>query len=435
MARKIRSFPSVPEEGPIVSQRFNMQPKHIFSLIGAVIGVILLIILGNTFIGHNNSQNWQIIQSPGGDVSVRDNAGYYNQGFSSIWTYPRANQFEWGPVRVTFNDGGTADMKGTFRVRMPTDDQHRMLMHREFQADESLKNVERALESHLINAIKSTGPIMSGSEHQSARKGEFYNIVYAQLEDGLYQTRKIQRELLDQFDQTGKAITVFATEIVLSEDGKPRIQEKSPLLQYGFEIAQFSIEETEYDAKTQELFAAKKESLLQAEKSKAQREQEVQERLMIVERGLKEKTEIEAQANKEKAKLTIEGATRVSVAEQAAFQALEMKKQQTTEAEARRDVAALQLETERLQAEAIRVKASAEEERISKAGAITEKEQVLATIDKETKIGVARELSKIQTPGFMISGSGNGSSSTLEQLLNVFMLRQMGVFDPAILQK
>jgi len=408
-----------------------MSNRSIIAAVAAGFVLLIGIIAGFTVVGHNNDQNWQVVQSPGGEISLRDQAGWYNKGFSNVTTYPRAHQFPWGPIRVTFNDGGTAEVSGTMRMRTPTTEDARRLFHREFSADETLRNAERAVSSHLINTVKVTGPVMSGSEHQSARKGEFYNLVRSQLEDGLYQTRKVERELFDQTDENGQPITVFATEIVLGENGQPLIAEMSPLSQYDFEIAQFSIEGTEYDAKTLELFASKKESLLNAEQSKAQRQEQVQERLMIVERGLKEKTEIEAQANKEKARLTIEGETRVAVANQAALQAVQLKQEQTTQAEARRDIAALNLEAERLNAEAVMVAAQAEEVRITQAGAITEEARVLAEIDRDARIGVAHEMAQINVPGFMITGGGSSGGSGLEQLLNVFMMRQMGVFDPS----
>jgi len=409
-----------------------MTPRNIIALVVAAFIVIGGLFTGCAVVGHNNSENWQVIQSVEGDVSIRDGAGFYYKGFAHVTTYPRVFEIQWGPDTVTFNDGGTAKMEGTMRIRTPTTQDERIFMHKEFSADDSMSNAEKSVEAHLVNVLKVTGPVMSGSEHQSARNGEFYKLAYEQLENGLYQSERVQVELVDQLDQNGKPLKVFATKVVLGTDGQPLVQEHSPLIQYGFGIAQFSITDTEYDPKTVELFAAKKESLLNAERSKAAREEQIQERLMIVERGLKEKAEITAQANKEKERLTIEAETRVSVAQQEAAQADQIKARQTTEADARRAVAALNLEAEKLNAEATRVVAAAQEEKISRAGAITERERVLAEIDRDARIGVAKEMSNIKVPGFMITGGGTGGGSSLEQLLNVFMMRQMGVFDPSV---
>ena len=106
-------------------------------------------------------------------------------------------------------------------------------------------------------------------------------------------------------------ITVFATEIVNDTNNNPIIDQPSPLFEYGMGVLQFSIEGTKYDEETERQFAAKKKSFLAAEKSKAEREQEVQQRLMIIEKGLREKAEVEAEANKVKAKAIIEAQQKV----------------------------------------------------------------------------------------------------------------------------
>lgn len=408
-----------------------MTPRNIIALVVAAFIVIGGVFTGCAAVGHNNAENWQVIQSLDGEIVVRDEPGFYWKGAAHVTTYPRVFSIEWGPDTVTFNDGGNAEMAGIMRIRTPATTEQRMKVHTEFGGDYTMRNAETSVESHLVNVLQVTGPVMSGSEHQSARKGEFYNLAYEQLENGLYQSERIQVELVDQIDQNGKPIKVFATKIIMGANDTPLVQEESPLIQYGFGIAQFSIESTKYDQKTLDLFAAKKESLLNAERSKAAREEQVQERLMIVERGLKEKAEIEAQANKEKARLTIEAETKVAVANQQAAEAEERQSRETTEAETRRAVAELNLAAERLNADATRVVASAREEQIAKAGAITERDRVLAEIDRDARIGVAREMANINVPNFMITGGGEGGSSGLEQLLNVFMMRQMGVFDPS----
>lgn len=415
-----------------------MTPRNIIALIVALFVIVFGSFTACAAVGHNNAENWQVIQSVDGDVSIRDEAGFYWKGFANVTTYPRVFAIEWGPDVVTFNDGGTARMEGIMRIRTPSTETERRLMHSEFAADSSMRNAETAVEAHVVNVLKVTGPVMSGSEHQSARNGEFYNLAYEQLENGLYQSERTYVELIDQLDQNGRPIKVLATKIIKSPDGQPLVQEASPLIQYGFGIAQFSIAETGYDPKTIELFAAKKESLLNAERSKAAREEQIQERLMIEQRGLKEKAEIEAQANKEKAKLTIAAETQVAVANQEAAQAEEIKRKQTTEAEsrkailtteaqARKEAASLNLEAARLDAEAMVVAAAAKEEQVLKAGAITEKERVLAEIARDTKIGVARELAVVKTPQFIIGGGNGQSGGTLDNLMNIVLMRQMGV--------
>ena len=66
-----------------------MNKKQIVSIIIAAIIVISLIIVITGGVAKNNDQNWQVVQSVGGNVTIRDKAGYYLKWFATVWTYPR----------------------------------------------------------------------------------------------------------------------------------------------------------------------------------------------------------------------------------------------------------------------------------------------------------------------------------------------------------
>jgi hypothetical protein len=410
-----------------------MTNKARFSIIAGVMVLLGAIGLFAGGIGYNEDQNWQVIQSVRGNIEVRDIPGWYPKWFATVWTWPRAHQTRFGDegeISVTFNDGGTANLNGTLRYRLPVDEESRRVLHREFSGN--IDNVDAAIMSHLVNAIKVTGPVMSASENQSARKSDFTNLVRGQLENGLYRTVKVERELHDQFDESGNPITVFATEIVTNESGQYEVAQQSPLNQYGIQVVQFSIENTTYDPKTRELFNTKKEAFLRAEEFKAKREEQVQQRLMVVEQFEREKAEVEGEANKEKARRTIEAEMEVAVAAQQALQAEEIKRRQTTEADARRVVAELDLAAERLNAEAVRVAAAAEEERILKAGAITERDRVLAEIEANARVKIGTALANVKVPSVMFIGgeNANGNGAGLQDsMMNLLLLQATGIMD------
>lgn len=417
------------------------------------IGVTLLVIIAGIILlagltEQNDTQNYQIVQSPTGNIRVQDEPGYYMSNWANIWTWPRARQMEWGKgdekIRVTFNDGGTAGLTGMIRYRLPIKPEDRIKVHKEFNGN--VENVDKAILSHLVNCVKVAGPVMSGSENQSARKAEFNQLVHEQLQKGLFESHKIEIQQQDKTDEKGKPITVYATEIVKDEKGNPIIQSPSPLQEYGIEVVQFSVEETSYDETTLKQFEAKKTAFLSAEKSKAEREQEVQQRLMVEERGKRERAEVEATANKEMAALviaadravavaqrekeqqTVVAAREVAVAEQQAKQAEQTAAKAVIEAKQRRDVAAQNLESARLDAEATKVKALADAEKLKIAGAISEEKKVLAEIAAKRDVQVAEQLSKILTPSVIINGSGSGSGAgTQENLINLLLLRSMGI--------
>ena len=418
-----------------------------------LVSIVVLLVLFIGCVGHNNFNNYQVIQSVTGQKSVRNEGGYYWKGFASVWTYPKTESFffsikdESGPedhsIRGTFNDGGEAQISTMVRMIMPTEEKQRIELHERFKGD--MNSIMLSVRAHLASCIKSTAPCMSATENQAARKSEFQFLVGQQLRLGLFAMKRVTRKVQVYDDVQERAVgtavssipsprrevELQGTEIIVDEKGQPVIAEPSPLTNYGLIVDQFSVTETDYDPKTKEQFAAKKELFLAAEKSKAEREQEIQQRLMVIERGLREKAEVEAVANKEKAKQVIDAQMKAEVA-------LQTKVEQTTLAEMKVQLAVqskLAAEQDKLaateKAEAIKILAAAKEVEIAKAGVMREVDRVPLEIKRETEIGIATALSKINVPQTMIIGSGGGTGgSALENLLNMYLVKQMGVLGP-----
>lgn len=424
-----------------------------------VLALITIGILWGGLVGYNNTHEYQVYQSVTGSVSIIDAPGYYYKGFATVWTYPRSmqcyystSQKEGGPqddsIRVTFNDGGTAHISSFVKIQLPTDPEHRLLVHQDFSANPA--NITDAVRSHLTNCIKSTGPMMSASENQASRKSEFNQTVEEQLIKGLFEMRRTEVELNDaaqleatgNFDANGKPIMrekkakVAATEIVC-ENGKPIIIQKSPLDRYKIDVIQFSVTETQYDEQTLQQFATKKQSYLAAEQAKAQRQEEQQQRLMIVEKGLRQVAEIEAQQNQEKKKATIAADQKKEVAaiqkDQAVIEAgmkVAVAEQARQEAETLKKIAHLKAETAEIDKKATISAAEAKQKEIELGGGLSEKEKVLATIRADRDAKVAAALADIKTPGIVIIGGTNkdGKSSDLTTtLMNLLLLKSTGV--------
>lgn len=410
----------------------------------AIVGIVVL--FGG--FGHNDDQNWQVKQSVTGNVTIINSPGYYVKLFADVWTWPKSHQVHYSAheeeggvkdrsIRVTFNDSGTAQISTLVRFRLPTTTDKRRLLHQEFNG--SIDDVAQAVRAHLINCVKAAGPLMSSSEHQSSRKAEFTSLVQEMLTKGLYRMRRIERTLPDQVDENGRPIVVLATEIITDNEGVPLVAERSPLSEYGLFVTQFSVTGTEYDQQTLEQFAAKKASFLATELGKAKVAEETQQRLMVIEKGRRELAEIEAEANKVKMKATVEAQQKVDVAElekeQSVVEALklvEVAQQKKAEEQVLLEIAELKKQQAVEEAEAIKTLAAAEEEKISKAGAITEKERVLAEIAKDRDAQVAEALSKVHVPSVMFNGSdkgGEGTASNNENLMNLLLLRGLGILD------
>lgn len=385
------------------------------------------------FIGSNNDQSWLIIQYPWGSVNVMDSAGWYFKAAGSEWAYPRNWQVEYKEdhaFKIVFNDGGSATMNAMVRFSSPLTIEGKRKFHQLFGGNE--ESVKEAVWAHLSDAMKSSGPVMSASEHQSARRGEFTALVQDQLQKGLFEMRRVSKTLQDQYDDKGKPITVYATEVVFDQDtGTQKISRPSPLTDFGIIITQFSITDVQYDDQTQRQFAQKKEAFLAAEGSKAQREKEVQERLMVEERGRREKAEAEAAALKKKATEVINAQMQKEVEETNAARklavALLTKQEAETLAIQRLEVSRLEKERAKEEAETVVLAANARQKALQLGGSISEREQVLAEIERDKCIGVARELSKVAVPQFIIQGGQGESANMNNSLMNLFLLNQLEV--------
>lgn len=383
------------------------------------------------FLSSNDDQTWRIIQYPWGTVQVKDTAGWFMKVGGSEWAYPRNWQVCYNgdhAFKVVFNDGGSATMNAMVRFASPLTVEGKRKFHQLFGGNED--SVKEAVWAHLSDSMKSSGPVMSASEHQSARRGEFTSLVQDQLQKGLYEMRRVSRTLQDQFDDKGKPITVYATEVVY-EGGTQKIARPSPLTDFGITITQFSITDVIYDDQTQRQFAQKKEAFLAAEGSKAQREKEVQERLMVEERGRREKAETESLALRQKAQAVINAQREKEVEETNAARKLAVaqlaKQEAETVAQQKLEVARLDKEKAKEEAEAQIILASAREKALSMGGAISERDRMLAEIERDKAIGVAKELANINVPKFIINGGGAEGASTQDSMLNLLMLRQLGV--------
>lgn len=422
------------------------------------LALVLVGIMWGGLVGHNNMQDYQVYQSVSGNVSVIDKSGYYGKWFATVWTMPRSMQCYYSAspkegsraddsICVTFNDGGTAQISSFVKIRLPSDEAHRLLIHQDYASNK--ESIIDAVKAHLTNCVKSTGPMMSASENQASRKAEFNQVVEQQLSDGLFEMRRTEVELNDaaQLEAAGvgpdgkpimreKKAKVAATEIVRDNKGKPIIVQESPLKRYGIEIIQFSVTETEYDPKTLEQFAAKKQSYLAAEQAKAQRQEEQSQRLMIIERGLRQVAETEAAANLEKKKATVaaQQEQEVAVIRKAeavtkAQQKVEVALQDKQEAETLKSIAQIKAERAELDKKAVISAAEAKAKEIEIAGGLSEKDRILATIKAERDAKVAAALAGVKTPAVVIVGNdkeGKGGGLN-ENLMNLMLLRSTGV--------
>jgi len=434
-----------------------MSKRSIASIIAGVVALIVVVALLAGGIGKNEAHNWQIIQSVRGKITVRDQAGWYPKMFATVWTYPRYVDKTWNDIldegekakestRTTFNDGGTAQVSTYVRYMTPVSEEQRIEFHRQFAGN--IENATVSVKSHQINCVKATGPLMSASENQSARKAEFTQLIWDQLTDGLYGMKRVEKEVVIEEEPTIPGATVvpgvintpapkvefkLTTELILDDQGQPTVVKASPLISYGIKILQFSVTGIDYDDDTLKQFSTKKLAYLAAEQSKADREMEKQERFNVIEAGLRAVAEAQAEGNVAKETAVVAAQLKAEVAEQAKIEAETVASMALEVAKIEQEEAQVNLDIATLDAEAVIVLAKAEREKIELAGALTELEQAMIDAKVQMAGEIANAQAQIQVPSIMIIGGagegGDSASNVLGHLINMKLMKDSGLMD------
>jgi hypothetical protein len=443
----------------------------------ALIGVIIGFSCFNGLMGKNDDQNYVVLQSLGGKMSVVDKAGWYVKSFGTPTVYPRYTDIYYSSdvgeggtgdqsIKVVFNAGGKANVSVFTKLGFPIGGDDRLNLHRVLGGNP--KNVQQLLNSSIKEIVAGSATLMSASECQSSKRTLFGQLIERQLVDGQYAMRSKEESALNEDGTTARKTT---TAIVNNDDGTPRVAKKSPLSQYGLVLSTFAVNGIDYDKETEDQFMAKKDAKNKAELAKIQAQQEVQDRLKLIEKGKKDNQEIQNKiilettqavltAEKEKQMAEIEAGKKVAVAREAKIQAEVLAQQQVSVAKEIKlqaevmasqklsvaEIAKAEAEmkaSEQLavaefnkkiaieNAEAMKIEADAKKEQIEKSGALSERDRLAMELDAKIKIETAQAmgkgLSEMILPTEYISmggGAEGGVANEMSNIMNLFMLNQ-----------
>jgi regulator of protease activity HflC (stomatin/prohibitin superfamily) len=367
--------------------------KLIATLVLGVVGLFTLVSVGRGLVETNNAGYYQIKQAAvTGNMTVIDQPGSYLRLFGDVTTYHVSDMHyfskskidggdgdEAAPIKVRFNDGGTADVSGAIKFRLPTDPVKRLRLHQDFKSYESFKH--DLIRQTVSEAMMQTATLMKAEESYSTRRSEFTSLVEDQVKSGIYETQSREIKSADADGNERVDVEVF---VKRDQAGQPVIRKVSPLAQYGVDVVSFTIKEIDFDATIDALIQKKKEAEQQKVVARANAEKAKQDAITAREQG-------NARIATEKANQDVEKIKEVTIA-QKEFEVSQLKRKQ-----AEQDAAA----------EITNGKALAEVNRLKVQAGLTPLEK--ATIAKETAIGVAHELSQLQLPNMMVmGGEGKG---------------------------
>lgn len=352
-----------------------------------VIGIFILSIL--LFGVHRNDiQEFQVVQSVTGNISIKSDGGYYFSLFPRKWKYLKvdtvffSNEKDESPdndgVIVRFSNKGQGDVSSQVVYRLYNGHESMLRMH----------------------------------EYATGDRGKIEDLILAKLKNIIME--KASNITSSQAIEDREAL---ATEI------RKDIVNNAELANIGIVIEQYSITNIDFDSITTALFEAQQRADLQKKTAEAERENLAMQ---------KERTEAEyaqkiaaskgaaevemmkqvTDAERQKKLAEIEAQKKVAIETLAKEEALVKASKLLELAEIDKKTEAEKLEVVRLQAEQKITIAKAREQEIQLSGAITETQRVTLETEMKTKVDIAKHIaegiSKMKLPETFIMGGGNG---------------------------
>jgi hypothetical protein len=293
-------------------------------------------------------------------------------------------------LKITYSDKGEGYILGSVRIELPINWENLDKIQAHYGSEKRL--IEELVKPTLGKVITACGPLMSSLESVSEKRTDLIAYATDQLNNGVYATKVKSIEAINQI--TGEKQKMNIAEIVQDENapGGFKRQEDSPFAFYGIKVSQLSIVRLEYEAATKKQISVQREADMESITAKAEAAKAIQKTIQIEEEGKQQAAKSKWEQEAIKIVEVTKAQQAFEVAELQAKEAVEIAKKVRAEGEA---------------------KAAANRALVS--AGLTPLER--ATIEKETKIGVAEALSKLQLPKVVSAGSaGNGQANAMDAM-------------------
>lgn len=315
-----------------------------------VVGLALLVSIPQ-LVENLDASEIMVIQSPfTGKLSVYTEPGPQFQFFGKVTKYPRQSQYSFcstmvqdgtdaqgHPVfkevmcdgatteakRLRFNDGGHANLNGSVNWEMPLDTESIINIHKKFGSAAGVET--RAVGKMIDAAVYLAGPLMSSTESSGARRSELVQYINDQAENGVYVT-SVHNEVSK--DAGGNDVTTTTTEIVRDDKGNPKRQQGSILSDFNIKLLPLSISELKYDSIVEKQIAQRQNATTAVQIARANATKAEQDAITVEAEGKAKAAAAKWTQEAINAKEIAEAQKKVTVAQQAALEAEQYKKEQ-----------------------------------------------------------------------------------------------------------
>lgn len=289
-------------------------------LIGIFAGVIVvaLALMSGNITEHVDAGEIVVIQDAiDGELHVTSQPGWAAQWFGTPTHYKKSFQFwfskkndqgsdEDQSIKVRFNDGGHANVSGSVRINLPTDEASVVKFHTAFRSQEAIE--AQLVRTTIEKVIYMTGPLMSSKESYADRRTDLLNFIEDQASNGVYKTVTVEKKRKDEL--SGQEQTVSEVDIV-QVGGAIQRQAISPLKNYGVMLnpGTLSLNSIDYDPTVEAQIKLQQSATMQVQTARANATRAEQDAITVAKQG-------EANAAKAKWEQEVLKSTAVTQAEQ-----------------------------------------------------------------------------------------------------------------------
>lgn len=290
----------------------------------------ILLLVGITGIGYNDSGNREVITAPGGKQWVRYKPGiYYAMPGSTVQTWPNNitiastaseasdhvdddNVMELGPDSITFGlDGSVAYVKSVVQFELPMDEDQMIFINNYHKSPEGL--CRRRLAPYTKTCLQSCGQLLSAESHYSGGKALMISEYKDQLANGIYILAPHDTVFKDTLEGTERKALIYTKQ--WNSKGK-LVRDYSSILAVGITLGDATITDVRYGAVVMDRIKRKQASAAEAAISRQDLITAEQRRLTAKAQGEQRLTEIEYKQRQLQTIKVVEAQTLVEVAKQ-----------------------------------------------------------------------------------------------------------------------
>lgn len=378
--------------------------KVVSFVIAMIVAILLCLFISKKFIGANNVQNFQVVQSLNGNVRIQSNGGWYFKALDTVWTYPKTDSIFFSNKKQESKDGDGVAVrfknKGNGFVSCN-------VITRYFTDDVSMKKLH---------------------EYCGGDLDKLDNIILARIkEHAANEAAKIDSSAAIENRES------FANNI------RAKLMADTELKDRGIILESFAITAIDFDTITDKLFEAQRNADLQKKSAEAEEANLIMQKKKTEAFAAQKIAEVKGLAEADKMKAVTEAQKVKELAEIQAKQKVEVEKlakeeavvkanKQLELAEIAKKEEAIKLDTIKIQADQKVAEAKAKEQQIKLSGAMSEETKYRLDIEKETKIGVAKAIadgiSQMKLPQTFIMGGNGKEISPVETFFNLMNVKK-----------